>query len=83
MVGLHLSVSLVTGRKLGIADNDRRYVRMLASPALYNVGADYMEGDAALVQKRGEFASRILGRVLTTLQPISFTRPRSRSKRRV
>ena len=28
---------------------------MLGSPALYNVGADYMEGDAALVQKRGEF----------------------------
>jgi hypothetical protein len=25
---------------------------MLASPALYNVGADYMEGDAALLQKR-------------------------------
>mgnify|MGYP006876509316 CR=1 FL=1 len=44
---------------LNIADKDLSYVRMLASPALYNVGADYMEGDAALVQKRGEFASRI------------------------
>jgi pre-mRNA-splicing helicase BRR2 len=31
-----------------------RYVRMLGSPALYNVGADYLEGDPALVQKRGE-----------------------------
>jgi hypothetical protein len=31
-----------------------RYVRMLAAPALYNVGADYMEGDDALVQKRGQ-----------------------------
>ncbi|KAJ9115096.1 hypothetical protein QFC22_005424 [Naganishia vaughanmartiniae] len=30
------------------------YIRMLASPALYNVGADYMEGDAALVQKRAD-----------------------------
>jgi pre-mRNA-splicing helicase BRR2 len=30
---------------------------MLASPALYNVGADYMEGDAPLVQKRGELFS--------------------------
>jgi hypothetical protein len=25
---------------------------MLASPALYNVGADYMEGDPSLAQKR-------------------------------
>lgn len=84
MVGLHLSVSIVTGRKLGMADNDRRYVRMLASPALYNVGADYMEGDAALVQKRGEFASpHPRSRPDNPLQPISFTRPRSRSKRRV
>ncbi|KAK4686317.1 pre-mRNA-splicing helicase BRR2, partial [Tremellales sp. Uapishka_1] len=30
------------------------YVRMLGSPALYNVGADYLEGDAALVQKRAD-----------------------------
>ncbi|WVQ83790.1 hypothetical protein IAT38_005934 [Cryptococcus sp. DSM 104549] len=30
------------------------YVRMLGSPALYNVGADYMEGDDALVQKRAD-----------------------------
>jgi pre-mRNA-splicing helicase BRR2 len=27
---------------------------MLGSPALYNVGADYLEGDAALVQKRAD-----------------------------
>ena len=30
------------------------YVRMIGSPALYNVGADYLEGDPTLVQKRGE-----------------------------
>ncbi|WWC58973.1 uncharacterized protein I303_101518 [Kwoniella dejecticola CBS 10117] len=30
------------------------YVRMIGSPALYNVGADYMEGDAALIQKRAD-----------------------------
>lgn len=30
------------------------YVRMLGSPGLYNVGADYLEGDAALVQKRAD-----------------------------
>ncbi|BEJ17062.1 hypothetical protein CspHIS471_0604630 [Cutaneotrichosporon sp. HIS471] len=30
------------------------YVRMLGSPALYNVGADYLEGDDALVQKRAD-----------------------------
>lgn len=30
------------------------YVRMLASPALYNVGADYQEGDPTLVQKRAD-----------------------------
>lgn len=30
------------------------YVRMLGSPALYNVGADYLEGDEALVQKRAD-----------------------------
>ena len=35
------------------ADDDGRYVRMIGSPALYNVGADYLEDDAALVQKRG------------------------------
>jgi hypothetical protein len=38
-----------------LIQRDTRYVRMLASPALYNVGADYMEGDAPLVQKRGKF----------------------------
>ncbi|RSH79448.1 DEIH-box ATPase [Apiotrichum porosum] len=30
------------------------YVRMLGSPALYNVGADYLEGDSALIQKRAD-----------------------------
>nr|ODN85918.1 pre-mRNA-splicing helicase BRR2 [Cryptococcus depauperatus CBS 7841] len=30
------------------------YVRMLGSPALYNVGADYMEDDGTLVQKRAD-----------------------------
>ncbi|KAL7418739.1 Pre-mRNA-splicing helicase BRR2 [Cryptotrichosporon argae] len=30
------------------------YVRMLGSSALYNVGADYLEGDSALVQKRAD-----------------------------
>ncbi|ORY24132.1 putative Pre-mRNA splicing factor [Naematelia encephala] len=30
------------------------YVRMIGSPALYNVGADYMEGDPALIQKRAD-----------------------------
>ncbi|WWD21866.1 hypothetical protein CI109_106354 [Kwoniella shandongensis] len=30
------------------------YVRMLGSPALYNVGADYMDGDSTLVQKRAD-----------------------------
>ena len=34
----------------------RSYVRMLKSPALYSVGADYMEDDAALVQKRADIA---------------------------
>ena len=29
------------------------YVRMVGSPALYNVGADYLEGDPTLIQKRG------------------------------
>jgi pre-mRNA-splicing helicase BRR2 len=28
-------------------------VRMVGSPALYNVGADYLEGDPTLIQKRG------------------------------
>ena len=35
----------------------RRYVRMIGSPALYNVGADYLEGDPALIQKRGKSVS--------------------------
>lgn len=35
------------------------YVRMLASPALYNVGADYMEGDPALLQKRCKSSLRM------------------------
>jgi pre-mRNA-splicing helicase BRR2 len=30
------------------------YVRMLGSPALYNVGADYLEGDPTLIQKRAD-----------------------------
>ncbi|KAK1926565.1 putative Pre-mRNA splicing factor [Papiliotrema laurentii] len=30
------------------------YVRMVGSPALYNVGADYLEGDPTLVQKRAD-----------------------------
>ncbi|ORX36116.1 Sec63 Brl domain-domain-containing protein [Kockovaella imperatae] len=30
------------------------YVRMVGSPGLYNVGADYMEGDPTLVQKRAD-----------------------------
>lgn len=30
------------------------YVRMVGSPALYNVGADYQEGDPTLVQKRAD-----------------------------
>lgn len=40
------------------------YVRMLASPALYNVGADYMEGDDALVQKRGSFINLVSSHVI-------------------
>ncbi|KZV62423.1 Sec63-domain-containing protein [Peniophora sp. CONT] len=30
------------------------YVRMLKSPALYSVGADYSEGDPSLIQKRAD-----------------------------
>ena len=33
---------------------------MLASPALYNVGADYMEGDPSLAQKRCQCAKYML-----------------------
>jgi hypothetical protein len=36
------------------ADAVGSYVRMVGSPALYNVGADYLEGDPTLVQKRGQ-----------------------------
>jgi replicative superfamily II helicase len=33
-----------------------RYVRMLKSPALYGVGADYQEDDLGLIQKRADIA---------------------------
>lgn len=37
-----------------IADWFARYVRMLKSPALYSVGADYTDDDPMLVQKRAD-----------------------------
>ncbi len=48
---------------------------MIGSPALYNVGTDYLEGDPALVQKRGEHSSLDEALYTDMPQPISSTLP--------
>jgi hypothetical protein len=54
MAWIHLLVSVSADFGMSLTE---RYVRMVGSPALYNVGADYLEGDPTLVQKRGASSS--------------------------
>jgi pre-mRNA-splicing helicase BRR2 len=57
MAGMHLSVRIIDKIPVSFADASfHSYVQMLKSPALYSVGADYMEDDGALVQKRADIA---------------------------
>jgi len=57
MAGIHISVNCLSAFGTIHADTKcYRYVRMLKSPALYGVGADYQEDDEGLIQKRADIA---------------------------
>jgi pre-mRNA-splicing helicase BRR2 len=57
MAWIHVSVGIADKMLESSADvSFHRYVRMLKSPGLYSVGADYMEDDGALIQKRADIA---------------------------
>jgi len=57
MVGIHIFVNCLSAFGTIHANTKYyRYVRMLKSPALYGVGADYQEDDEGLIQKRADIA---------------------------